>query len=165
MLASREPDDAPQLSLILPVLASGGTVRVRVRGSSMLPSLWPGDVLTIEGLSCSEAVAGDIVLVLNEQRLLIHRIKEKRQDRNGQLQWITQGDAVPQSDPAVLGSEPLGRVSMIERNHRFMVPRGLSVCLRLLAWMLCHWDRFRSICLRIHAMRLSIAARKEFAHV
>jgi signal peptidase I len=162
MFATRQFDGAPQLDLILQVLASGGTVRLRVRGSSMLPSLWPGDVLIIEGQSCNKAVAGDIVLVLSDRRPLIHRIKEKHQHRNRRLQWVTQGDAVPECDPAVEESELVGRVSMIERNHRFIVPRRLSIWTRLLAWMLCHWDRLRCACLRVHAIRLSFAARREF---
>jgi signal peptidase I len=117
----------------------------------MLPSLWPGDILTIEGTSCHVPAPGDIVLVLRNQRAFIHRVEEKR-DCGGQLQWITRGDAVPQNDPPVAASEVLGRVSSIQRNHRTIVPRRQpSTTARLLAWMLCHWGRFRSICLRMHS--------------
>jgi signal peptidase I len=126
-------------------------VRLRAFGSSMLPSLWPGDVLTIEGISCQAPVAGDIVLILQNQRPLVHRVKEKR-DCDGCLQWITRGDAVPQSDPPVADAELLGRVSFIQRNRRIIVPRRrLSAGVRALAWMLCHWNRFRSVCLRMHS--------------
>lgn len=141
-----------ELDLAAEILAAGGTVRLRAFGSSMLPSLWPGDLLTIEGRSCHPPVPGDIVLVWRNQRPLLHRVKEKR-DCNGRLQWITQGDAVPQSDAPAADSELLGRVSLIERNHRIIVPRRrLLVADRALAWMLCHWDRFRSICLRMHSL-------------
>jgi len=143
--------DAPQLSLAAEILASGGTVRLRAFGNSMLPTLWPGDIVTIEGASRRPPVPGDIVLVLHNQRPLLHRVK-KRRDCDGRLQWITRGDAVPQSDPPVADSELLGRVSLIQRNRRIIVPRRqLSVSDRALAWMLCHWDRFRSICLRMHS--------------
>jgi hypothetical protein len=138
------------VGLAAEILASGSKVRLRAFGSSMLPSLWPGDILTIESARCQTPVPGDIVLVLLNQRPFIHRVKEKR-DCDGRLQWITRGDAVPQDDPPAANAELLGRVTSIERNNRIIVPRRrLSTAARLLAWMLCHWDRFRSICLRLH---------------
>jgi len=141
------------LDLAAEILASGGKVRMRALGTSMLPALWPGDIVTIEGTSCHAAVPGDIVLVLRKQHPFIHRL-EKRCDDGGRLQWITRGDAVPQNDPPVAASELLGRVSCIQRNHRILVPRRrLSLAARLLAWMFCHWDRFRSVCLRLHSYR------------
>jgi signal peptidase I len=152
MREAKELLDRPQLDLVAEVLASGGTVKLRVFGSSMLPSLWPGDVLTIEGPPGS-AIPGDIVLVLRNRRPLIHRVKEKRAC-HGRLEWITQGDAVPQNDAPLPASEMLGRVSLIERDRRVIVPsRQLSTPVRLLAWMLCHWGRFRSVCLRMHTFR------------
>jgi len=147
------PSCAPELGLAREILATGGRVRLRAFGSSMLPSLWPGDVLTIEGVSCHAPVPGDIVLVLHHERPFIHRVKQ-RQERDGRPRWITRGDAVPQSDPPVTEGELLGKVLFIERNRRIIVPRGrLSVSDRALAWMLCHWDRLRSVCLRMHSFR------------
>jgi hypothetical protein len=155
MREAKELLDCPQLSLVADALASGGTIKLRAFGSSMLPSLWPGDVLTIEGPSCSP-VPGDIVLALQNQRPFIHRVQEKRNCHDC-LEWITRGDAVPQDDPPVQASEILGRVSLVERDRRVIVPRRqLSSAVRLLAWMLCHWDRFRSICLRMHSFRQSL---------
>jgi signal peptidase I len=151
MRETRELLDAPELNLAAEVLASGGTIRLRVRGSSMLPSLWPGDIVTIESTSCAAAVPGDLVLV---RRNVLHRVKEKH-DCAGRLCLITCGDAVPHSDPPVESSELLGRVARIQRNQRILVPqRQLSVAARLLAWI-CRSDRFRSICLRLHACRQS----------
>jgi len=151
MSAVRELRGAPELGLAAEILGSGGKIRLRALGSSMLPSLWPGDVLTIEGRSCHAPVPGDIVLVLRNQRAFIHRVKEKR-DIGGSTQWITRGDAVPQHDPPVAASELLGRVASIQRNHRTIVPRRRpSTTARFLAWMLCHGDRFRSICLHVHS--------------
>lgn len=145
--------ETPEFDLAAGVLASGGTVKLRALGSSMLPTLWPGDVLTIESAARLAPVPGDIVLTLQNQRPFIHRVEEMR-SFNGRLQWITRGDAVPQSDPTVEGVELLGRVSAIHRHSRVIVPsRRLSSAVRLLAWMLCHWNRFRSLCLRMHAWR------------
>jgi hypothetical protein len=165
--AIRDPQEIPELRLAAGVLASGGTVKLRAFGSSMLPSIWPGDVLTIEGSPHSVPVPGDIVLVLRNQRPFIHRVEEMR-DCNGRRQWITRGDAVPKSDPLVEDSELLGKVLLIQRNRRVIIPGlRLSTAARLLAPVLCHWDRFRSICLRMHSLRQDLGqrARKGFANV
>lgn len=152
MCETRELRGTHQIDLATQILAGGGVVRLRAFGSSMLPSLWPGDILTIESAACQSPVPGDIVLVLRDQRPFIHRLEEK-QDCDGSLRWITRGDAVPQSDPPVADSAVLGRVTCIQRNGRIIVPcRRLSWATRVLAWALCHWDRFRSLCLRVHSL-------------
>jgi hypothetical protein len=148
--------DNPELHLVAEVLASGGTVKLRAFGNSMLPSLWPGDILTIEGARRIPPVPGDIVLVLKNQRPFIHRVEGKRES-NGRVQWITRGDAIPESDPPVDECELLGRISSIQRHRRVLIPRRqISHSARLLAWMLYRWDRFRGICLRVHLLRHSL---------
>jgi hypothetical protein len=96
---------------------------------------------------------GQIVLVTRDDRFFIHRLIEQRkvQDR---FFWITKGDAVPNSDLPVAESELLGRVASIQRGGRTSIPRReVSLFQSGLAWMLCHWSRFRSLALRIHATR------------
>ena len=144
-----------QLGLAAEILAAGGTIRLRALGSSMLPTLWPGDLLTIDGASCPAAVPGDLVLVLVNQRALVHRVRE-RLERDGLVRWVTRGDAVPQNDPPVWPSELLGRVSAVQRDRRVIVPRRrISYAAQLLAWMLCYGDSFRNVCLRLHSLRHS----------
>jgi hypothetical protein len=167
MIFASEAREDLKLELAAEALRSGGAVRLRAWGLSMLPSLWPGDVLTIEGSSHFVPVPGDIVLILRNQRPFVHRVEEIR-DCSGRRQWITRGDAMPQSDPLAEDSEMLGKVVFIQRNRRVIIPsQRLSTTARLLAWMLCHWDRFRSICLRMHSFRQGLGqqARKEFANV
>ncbi len=119
----------------------------------MLPSVWPGDLLTIQSVAHDEIVPGDIVLVLRDNRFRIHRLVEKRQDQDLIL-WITRGDAMPQNDPPATGSELLGRVAGIRRGKRSVVPtRRVSQPHSALAWMLCRWGHLRSLALRIHAAR------------
>jgi signal peptidase I len=144
----------PKLGLAAEMLRCGGTVRLELRGTSMLPSLWPGDLLTIQSAAYDEVVAGDIVLVMRENRFFVHRAIERKQDRD-RLLWITRGDAVPHCDPPIAASELLGRVAGIHRANRCFVPsRRVSWFRSALAWMLCRWDHFRSLALRIHAARL-----------
>ena len=117
----------------------------------MLPSLWPGDLLTIQSAAYDEIAPGDIVLVLRDDRFFIHRLVERRLGQDCLL-WITRGDAMPHNDPPAAASELLGRVASIRRGNRSFVPsRRVSPLHSALAWMLCHWDRFRSLALRIHA--------------
>jgi Peptidase S24-like len=153
MRETRDIIQAAQLSLVAEILAAGGTVRLRALGTSMLPSVWPGDILSIEGAGGREPIPGDIVLVARNQRPFIHRLKATCNRGDGP-QWITRGDAVPGSDPPAAASELLGRVALIERNRRTIVPRRrLSTTVRSLAWMLCHCARLRSVCLRMHSWR------------
>ncbi len=147
------PED-PKLGLAAEMLRSRGTVRLRAWGASMLPSVWPGDLLSIESAAHDEVVPGDIVLVMRENRFVIHRLVETLRDQDRFL-WITRGDAMPHNDPPAAESELLGRVAGVCRAHRSFVPsRRVSLLDSALAWMLCRWDRFRNLALRIHAARL-----------
>jgi len=144
----------PKLGLAAEMLRGRGTVHLTLRGTSMLPSLWPGDLLTIESAAYDEVVPGDIVLVMRDNRSFVHRLVERR-GVQGDFSWITKGDAVPHDDPPVAAPELLGRVAYVRRADRSFVPsRRVSLLHRTLARMLCRWDRLRNLALRIHAARL-----------
>jgi hypothetical protein len=138
-----------KIDLATEVLNSGGTIRLRALGTSMLPSIWPGDVLVIESTVDTELLPGDIVLVARDDRFFVHRLIKRHGSR-----WITRGDAVPQNDPAARASELLGRVSAVHRKHRIVIPkRRISLTARTLAWLFCHWNFFGRVVLRVHSMR------------
>jgi hypothetical protein len=142
------------------MLRNCGEVRLKAWGTSMLPSVRPGDLLTIQSAAHAEVVPGDIVLVLRDGRFLIHRLVEGRQDE-GCISWITKGDAVPQEDPLTAASELLGRVTGIQRGRRIFVPsRRVSLLNSTLAWTLCHSKRFRSLTLRVYAARAHAGMRE-----
>jgi Peptidase S24-like len=146
--------DVPKLRLTAEMLRCGRMVQFKAWGTSMLPSLWPGDLLTIQSVAHDEIVRGDMVLVMRDNRFRVHRLVEKPQVE-GHILWITKGDAVPRNDPPVAASELLGRVAGVRRGNRSFVPtRRLSMLHSALAWTLCRWDHFRSLALRIHAARL-----------
>jgi hypothetical protein len=142
----------PKLGLAVEMLRRHGTVRLKAWGASMLPSVWPGDLLTIQS-AAHEVFPGDIVLVLRDNSFVIHRLVERRQCQDC-LSWITKGDAMPQDDPPVAASQLLGRVVGISRANRSFVPSRRAPPLQsVLAKMLCRWDRLRILALRIHAAR------------
>jgi len=104
------------------ILRSFGTLRFAAAGWSMLPALWPGDVLVINLVSSDQIQIGDIVLVGREGRLFAHRVVAETQDSSSP-RWITQGDALPAPDFPVNQTELLGRVTSIVRaGETFPVP-------------------------------------------
>jgi hypothetical protein len=135
-----------KLDLAAEVLRSGGVIRLQALGTSMLPSIWPGDVLCIENNSGEATVPGDIVLVARDCRFFIHRLIEKRD-----AQCVTRGDSLPRNDTPVAEDQVLGKVSAIHRTSGIVIPkRRVSPLVLMLASMLCHWDQFRNIALRTH---------------
>ncbi len=146
-------EEDPKVGLAAEMLQDYGEVRLKAWGTSMLPSVWPGDLLTIQRVAHDELAPGEIVLVLRDNRFVIHRLIKRRQDE-GCISWITKGDAVPGDDPPARASELLGRVAWIHRGHRILAPsRQVSPFHSAFAWALCHSDRFRSLTLRLHAAR------------
>jgi len=143
-----EAREVHKLELAAEVLASGGGLRLQAMGTSMLPSIWPGDVLSIEHKAGGEIVPGDIVLVARDGRFFVHRLIGKSES-----EWITRGDSLPQDDEPVAEAQVLGKVSRIHRKNGAIVPNSrVSLLGRGLGWMLCHWDSFRNLALRVRSM-------------
>ena len=63
------------------VLCRSGELRLRVTGASMLPSLWPGDLLLIRRAQLSEIAPEDLVLFSRQQRFFVHRVLAVSDDR------------------------------------------------------------------------------------
>jgi hypothetical protein len=89
------------------VLRSAGELRLRVTGSSVLPAVWPGDVLSVRRRSATQALPGDIILFARQGRLFAHRVVE-RTIHQGAPYWITRGDRLDHRDPQVSPHELLG---------------------------------------------------------
>ena len=85
--------DDPKLGLAAEMLRSQGTVLLKAWGASMLPSVWPGDLLTIQNAAHDEVVPGDIVLMMRKNRFVVHRLVERRRDRD-RFSWITDRKSV-----------------------------------------------------------------------
>ena len=107
-----------------------GEVRFKATGDSMLPSVWPGDVLTVRRQSFSESRVGQIVLCSRGGQLMAHRIVSVEADR-----LITRGDSLPYNDAPVHEDQILGRVVSIARNRRPISP-DFTLRRRMAAWLL-----------------------------
>lgn len=107
-------------SLAAEVLEKNGTVRVRVSGQSMLPTLWPGDVLTIQSKELADAELGDLVLYDRDGRFFVHRLISKSR---GNDSFVTRGDCMVESDPPVSTGSFLGTVAHAMRGEVIIVPK------------------------------------------
>ncbi len=119
----------------------------------MLPTLWPGDLLTVQVQPPEQAEPGEIVLCMRWGRFFIHRIVSTNPTEDEAF-LITRGDCMPKDDPPVGRDELLGKVTEIRRAGSVFQPaRELSPFRRILASMLCHWSLFRRIGLRLWVRR------------
>jgi signal peptidase I len=121
-----------RLELAAELLQRGDRMSLRVRGSSMLPSLFPGDLLTFRRCSPEEIVVGDIVLFLREGRCFVHRVAE-RMAGGSAVRLRTRGDALPSPDPPLVETEVLGRLTTVERKGRRLPPPRLGPVRSLIA--------------------------------
>ena len=99
------------------VVRTFGEVRLRVFGTSMVPSIHPGDLVTVQRAGLSEISSGEIVLYSREGRMFVHRVAECGNNSDGPF-LITRGDRLRQNDPPVSTAELLGRVTSIQRGNR-----------------------------------------------
>ncbi|MFZ1204654.1 MAG: S24/S26 family peptidase [Candidatus Acidiferrales bacterium] len=96
------------------VLRSYGRLRIVARGSSMVPTIFPGDVLFVERNPLARLQPGDVVLASRGGRFFAHRVV-KLTALGGPPRVITRGDALRENDPAFSHDEILGRVTSVTR--------------------------------------------------
>lgn len=110
----RRQDD---IEVIAGALAAQGRLSLRVRGSSMLPWVRPGDIAVIRKTDVAHVRCGDVVLILRDKRLIVHRLVKKH-GSSGATKFLAKGDAHPGDDGLIHGQEILGRVMKIYRGSR-----------------------------------------------
>lgn len=130
-----------------------GSLRLRVTGFSMLPSVWPGDLLLIRRQEIEQIHPGDIVLFAYHGRLIAHRVVFKTNDPEAPS-LITRGDALPSQDSAISPADLLGKVSGILRAGEWIQPhRRLSISARITAMFVSRSGRAAGILSRLRASR------------
>lgn len=103
-----------QQELVLEALRQTGSISIRAMGTSMLPGIWPGDLLRIERADATRIVKGEIVLFERGERLFVHRVQEIC-NGSGSVMLTTRGDSLPHADPPFGDSALLGRVTKVTR--------------------------------------------------
>jgi signal peptidase I len=107
------------------VVRTFGEIRLRVFGTSMVPSILPGDLISVQRVEVSKISVGDIVLYSRAGRMFVHRVVARcdgacvPEDR---AFLLTRGDRLGYNDPEVSPTELLGRVVSISRNGQKVVP-------------------------------------------
>ena len=153
--------DTLRCELAAEVLQVFGSLYLRVTGSSMLPSIWPGDTLLIQQLGIKRIVAGDIVLFEREGRLFAHRVISVTGTPEQPL-LMTQGDALRTPDGLVSETELLGKVSRILRGQKRIEPlRRPGLCSRLSVDLIRHSAWAARLLLRLYSIRTHFWKREE----
>jgi signal peptidase I len=134
--------DSVKLELAAETARKFGKIRIQVTGDSMLPAVWPGDVLTVVRQPLARFRPGDIVLAARRRpgspphalEFVAHRVVRK--DVRKQVpHLITRGDSLAHPDAPWEEHEILGRVAAVTRNGRRIDP-ALTPGRRIAAWVL-----------------------------
>ena len=67
-------DPCARISLAQDTLQRFGRLRFRAMGSSMLPAIAAGDILTFRSATPGDLVPGQVVLIQDNGRLVAHRL-------------------------------------------------------------------------------------------
>lgn len=108
---------APGFALRQRWLEHDDVLPFRVRGGSMLPTLWPGDVVTVAPIAAGELAPGDVVVYARDGGYVVHRVVERAPGAGGTA-WITRGDARREVDAPTPAGDVLGVVTRIRRLGR-----------------------------------------------
>jgi GNAT superfamily N-acetyltransferase/signal peptidase I len=128
-------DDDTFLDLSAEILRQGGSFQFRAHGSSMVPFIRDGDLLTVAPTDPSSIGIGQVVLFRTRRdRLLAHRLVRKS-EKGGEWILEMQGDARLSSDKPVPGERVLGRVVRIQRGDRIYRPDRGSWLLAARLWI------------------------------
>ena len=140
-----------------------GRVRMRVTGTSMVPSILPGDTIAVDRAGLQDISVGDVVLFSQCGRLYVHRVvragSPEYSGASADPALITRGDRLGYDDAPVNASALLGRVVSIERGKSQIDPRSRSAN-RLLVRLLQASDRVTYLYVRSTAARRMAIARR-----
>jgi len=135
-----------RIALAAEVLRDSGSLRLRVRGESMLPALWPGDLAEIQSCTVQQVSPGEIVLALREGRFFLHRLLALRPP-NG---FLLRGDSMPGADPEFSDYELVGKLVRRQGNIRSLAASRWS---RAIGYLFCYCGPARRAALKLYSQR------------
>jgi signal peptidase I len=150
---AQETEQVAKCKLAETVLRRFGILRLKVTGRSMLPSIWPGDILVIHRRDIRQVLPGNIVLFSRNGQLIVHRVISVR-DRPKNPGVVTQGDSLACPDSPITGAELLGKVAFIFHCGAWTEPPAqLGLRARAVAALLAHFSLATRVLVRWRATR------------
>ena len=147
------------------IVRTFGRVRVRVTGTSMIPAVWPGDVLVVERRSVEKIQRGEIAVAERAGRLVAHRVVSATPNcvalgfspasspSTVIAPLLTRGDSQLAPDEPLHPEELLGTVVLIERGRAARQPRrALNFAAKLVAGMAKRSTTATRVLVRLHDM-------------
>lgn len=152
-IPSQDPTRA-KCELALEVLTRTGSVQLRVTGSSMLPTVWPGDLVTVQQTSIGQLQPGTLVIFALRCGFVIHRVVENTGDL-----LITRGDRTGRNDPPIAPHQILGHVVAVRRGRKVISPGGTLNCFqKTLALLSRRSSLFTTFLLCLNGLRRRLTA-------
>src|ERR1700691_1894788 len=113
------PRDTPEcaalkVEMVSELVQKFGAARLRVLGSSMAPTLRPGDILSVRRAAPEEISVGQLIVFSSGPRLITHRVVATAEDE-GVRRWVTRGDRTCCDDPTVLPENLIAVVESVSR--------------------------------------------------
>ena len=113
------------------LLRQGHQVKFKAPGHSMYPTIYDGDLITVEQKKPSDVCVGDIILYHHENGVVAHRVINIQAPQSSvhstQHFFLLRGDAAIKDDAPVSSEQILGKVVAIERNGRRFDPYYLRI--------------------------------------
>jgi len=154
MNKSRPSRDAIKRELAAETLQRCGEVHFVARGTSMLPSIYPSDRLTVKFFGSTAPRHGDVVLCRLADGFRVHRIVEILEHR-AVPRYVLRGDALLGNDPPVARDAILGRVHGVRRGgNPVHIDSAGAIRHRVLQWFVCRSAVVTVLLLAWHAVVL-----------
>jgi len=145
------------LSLASEVLRTSGSLRFAALGASMVPAIYPGDILIVRRETARNARCGDVVLSSHEGGFRAHRLVDKIEE-GGRLMLVTRGDTHANNDPPLAEGEFLGCVTAVVRRGKRIELGSRATAWQLpLRWTARHSSSALKALLRWHSLRMRLA--------
>jgi hypothetical protein len=94
-----------------------GRHQLKATGRSMLPAIWPGDLITVAHVPCTAIRAGDVIAVRRGASIVVHRLV-RWLDLPAGPHAVTRGDWLRADDDPVPAASIIGRVIEVSGDPR-----------------------------------------------
>jgi signal peptidase I len=149
-----------KLELAADILRSFGELRFVARGASMIPAIFPGDVLLVRHQPLAAISRGDVALWSDNECFFAHRVLRLEHMRE-ESAIVTCGDALREEDAPVTHREFLGHVyAILRRGKRIELARAPGLLSGGIASLARRSDFFSRWLLRYNSFLWAIAGRK-----